>query len=170
VTRLYFRCTYKDDRGCMARRQVQQSDTDPDVYLIIYFDEHTCCRDDSVEPPPPAPFVINFGLSTASSDDQPSGRSPWPSSCDDDGPVETHTSSALCSSPEEEFQAGTSCNAAEFIVEQSTPVPELMGMMHLPEWEWDPMDGCLDWEFGKGESSFDIDGFVRYDFHYIDLL
>ena len=165
MIRLYFRCTYKDDRGCMARRQVQQSDTDPGVYLITYFDEHTCCRDDdAVEPP--APFVINFGLSAASSDDQPSG-SPWPSSCDDDGPVEMHTS-ALCSSPEEELQSGTSCNVAEFIVEQSTPVPELMGMMHLPE--WDPMDGCLDWEIGKGESSFNIDGFVSYDFDYIDLL
>lgn len=166
MTRLYFRCTYKDDRGCMARRQVQKSDIDPCVYLITYFGEHTCCRDDdAVEPPAPAPFVINFGLSGATSDGQPSG-SPWPS-CDDDGPVE-----ALCSSPEEELQAGGTCNVAEFIIEQSTPLPELMGMnmMHLPEREWDPMDGCLDWEFGKGESSFDIDGFFRYDFDYIDLL
>lgn len=139
----------------MARRQVQQSDTDPSVYLITNFDEHTCCLNDAVEPP--APFVINFGSSAAASDDQPSGL-PW-QSCD---------TSALCSSPdEEELQAGM-YNVADFVIEQSTPVPKRMGMITSPE--WDPMDGCLDWYLGNGESSFDIDDFVRYDFDYIDLL
>jgi hypothetical protein len=168
-SRLYFRCTYKDDRGCEARRQVQRSDTDPcAAYLITYFGEHTCCcRDDAVEAP--APFVIDFGLSAAACDDGlqlPQYGSPWPS-CDDDGPgpVELQTppprtSADLCSSPpEEELRA-------EFVVEQSTTVTaELMGKMTSPEW-----DGCLDWELGEGDSSLDVDGFDRYYFDYSDLL
>lgn len=173
--RLYFRCTYKDDRGCEARRQVQRSDTDPcAAYLITYFGEHTCCcRDDAVEAP--APFVIDFGLSAAACDDGlqlPQYGSPWPS-CDDDGPgpVELQTppprtSADLCSSPpEEELRAGA-CDVAEFVAEQSTTVTaELMGRMTSPEW-----DGCLDWELGEGDSSLDVDGFDRYYFDYSDLL
>ncbi|KAJ1263427.1 hypothetical protein BS78_09G183700 [Paspalum vaginatum] len=163
--RLYFRCTYKDDHGCMARRQVQQSDADPSVYLITYFGEHTCCRDGAIEPPP-APFVINFGCSSGSG-------SPWPPSCDDDDcmvSAET-TSSALCNSPEgEELRAGTGDDEAdEFIVKQSTPVHEPMGILGSPE--WDAVGGCLDWELGYDEmSSFDIDGFFRYDIDYLGLL
>nr|CAB3464925.1 unnamed protein product [Digitaria exilis] len=116
--RLYFRCSYKEDHGCMARRQVQQSEDDPSVYLINYFGEHTCCRDNGVSEDPessPEPFVINFGASTMD-DGKPSGSSPaWPSS-DDDGPVVSEISSDLCHSPaeEKELGAGMGNNAAEF--------------------------------------------------------
>ncbi|CAN6332691.1 unnamed protein product [Urochloa humidicola] len=147
--RLYFRCTYKDDHGCMARRQVQQSEADPSVYLINYFGEHTCCRDDNDVAESTAPFVINFGASTI--DGQATG-SHWPlCNEEDDGLVASETSD-LCHSPEEkELPAGMG-NEAELIGE-STPVPELMMSMSSPE--WDPSDGCLlAWDIGFGDSLF----------------
>ncbi|PAN18976.1 hypothetical protein PAHAL_3G239400 [Panicum hallii] len=151
--RLYFRCTYKDDHGCMARRQVQRAEADPSVFLITYFGDHTCCRGDDE---PLAPFVINFGSS--SSDGQPSRSSPWPS-CDDDDPV-ICKSTDLCNSPEEELRSSMD-NECEFI-DQSTSVPELTSMSS--------MDGCLDWTLCDGESPFDIGEFIVQDFDYFGLL
>ncbi|XP_062232584.1 transcription factor WRKY45-2-like [Phragmites australis] len=147
--RLYFRCTYKDDHGCMARRQVQRSEADPSVYLITYFGEHTCCRGDDE---PPAPFVINFGSSTR--DEQPSG-SPWPS-CEDDGLVVSKTSEVFGLPEEEELRAGMG-NVTE-LIEKSTPVPEPTGPSSPGS---EPFDGCLDWVLG--ESSFDIGESINYD-------
>ncbi|KAJ4767096.1 WRKY DNA binding domain containing protein [Rhynchospora pubera] len=41
--RCYFRCTYSQDRKCMATKQVQQyNDEYPPLFEVIYFDEHTC--------------------------------------------------------------------------------------------------------------------------------
>ncbi|KAL6609781.1 hypothetical protein ACP70R_039750 [Stipagrostis hirtigluma subsp. patula] len=147
--RLYFRCTYKDDRGCVAKRQVQQSDADPSVYLITYFGEHTCCRENADEPP--APFVINFGAGTK--DGQPNG-SPWPSCEDDDGLVVSETSEVCGLSEGEELRAETG-NVAE-LIEQSTPAPELTGLSSPGS---EPFDGRLDWELG--ESLFDIGEFIN---------
>ncbi|KAL6619058.1 hypothetical protein ACP70R_034197 [Stipagrostis hirtigluma subsp. patula] len=151
--RLYFRCTYKDDRGCVAKRQVQQSDADPSVYLITYFGEHTCCRDAADEPP--APFVINFGSGTR--DGQPSG-SPWPS-CEDDDSLVVSDTSEVCGRPEgeEELRAETGNVAAE-LIEQSTPAPSELTGLSSPGSE--PFDGCLEWELG--ESLFDIGEFINF--------
>ncbi|CAN6337286.1 unnamed protein product [Urochloa humidicola] len=148
--RLYFRCTYKDDQGCMARRQVQRSEADPSVYLINYFGEHTCCRDDIVAAESPAPFVINFGASTR--DGQPSGL-PWPSCNEDEGQVVSEASDLCRHSPEEkELPAGMG-NVAELSEQSTLPVPELT-ILSSPE--WDPSDGCSVWdEIGFGESLFD---------------
>ncbi|KAM0848594.1 hypothetical protein ACQ4PT_054267 [Festuca glaucescens] len=63
--RLYFRCTYRDDSGCKATRQVQMSEDDPSLYVITYFGHHTCCTD--VAAAAASEDVINFGSS--SSDD-----------------------------------------------------------------------------------------------------
>ncbi|CAN6337287.1 unnamed protein product [Urochloa humidicola] len=158
--RLYFRCTYKDDHGCMARRQVQRLEAEPSVFLITYFGDHTCCRNDD-EPPPQ--FVINFGSST--SDRQPSIGSPWPS-CDDDV-LEVCKSPDLCNSPEDEQGSGTD-SVSEFI-EQSISVPDLRSMSSM---EWDPLDGCLDyWMLCDGESSFGMGEFIGHDdFDYLDLI
>jgi hypothetical protein len=42
-TRGYFRCTHKDDTGCLATKYVQQKDnTDPPVFQVTYNNEHTC--------------------------------------------------------------------------------------------------------------------------------
>ncbi|KAG2481260.1 hypothetical protein PVAP13_J683232 [Panicum virgatum] len=159
-TRLYFRCTYKDDHGCTARRQVQRSDADPSVFLITYLGDHTCCRGDDE---PLAPFVIiNFGSS--SSDGLPSRSSPWPS-CDDDGPGPVVCKSPdLCNSPEEELRSGMDNESSSEFIDQSTPVPEPTSMS--------PMDGCLlDWTLCDEESSFDIGEFVGQDyFDYFGLL
>ncbi|XP_020107963.1 probable WRKY transcription factor 70 [Ananas comosus] len=61
----YFRCTHKNDQGCMARKQVQRSEDDPTTYIITYMGEHTC-RDPStipqiLEPPLPGDsYLISF--------------------------------------------------------------------------------------------------------------
>ncbi|KAK3118243.1 hypothetical protein QOZ80_9BG0696140 [Eleusine coracana subsp. coracana] len=42
-TKCYFRCTYKDDKGCLATKYVQQKDnTDPPVFQVTYNNDHTC--------------------------------------------------------------------------------------------------------------------------------
>ncbi|CAL4911934.1 unnamed protein product [Urochloa decumbens] len=44
-TRSYFRCTYKDDTGCMATKHVQQKDSsssDPPLFQVTYNNKHTC--------------------------------------------------------------------------------------------------------------------------------
>ncbi|CAN6339383.1 unnamed protein product [Urochloa humidicola] len=43
-TRSYFRCTYKDERGCLATKHVQQEDcsSDPPVFQVTYNNKHTC--------------------------------------------------------------------------------------------------------------------------------
>lgn len=41
--RSYFRCTYRDDRGCQATKQIQQEDkNDPPMFQVTYSNEHTC--------------------------------------------------------------------------------------------------------------------------------
>jgi len=43
-TRSYFRCTYKDDTGCLATKHVQLKDSisDPPVFQVTYNNNHTC--------------------------------------------------------------------------------------------------------------------------------
>ncbi|KAG8088795.1 hypothetical protein GUJ93_ZPchr0011g28817 [Zizania palustris] len=42
-TRSYFRCTYRDDKGCQATKQIQQKDnSDPPMFQVKYTKEHTC--------------------------------------------------------------------------------------------------------------------------------
>ncbi|KAL6905747.1 hypothetical protein ACP4OV_003348 [Aristida adscensionis] len=42
-TRNYFRCTYRDDRGCQATKHVQQKDSnDPPMFIVTYNNDHTC--------------------------------------------------------------------------------------------------------------------------------
>nr|CAB3461176.1 unnamed protein product [Digitaria exilis] len=166
--RLYFRCTYKDEHGCMARRQVQQSEDNPSVFLINYFGDHTCCRDDDDERP--APFVINFGSSTSDGQPQQSGGSPW-SSCGDDGLQVVSKTPDLCNSPEEELRSSTGNESDEFNIEQSASFPELTSMMSSMEWDALVDGSSLDWPFCEGESLFDdIGEFMGHDFNYFDLL
>ncbi|KAG8089247.1 hypothetical protein GUJ93_ZPchr0011g28152 [Zizania palustris] len=41
--RSYFRCTYKDDKGCPATKQIQQKDNNyPPMFQVTYTKEHTC--------------------------------------------------------------------------------------------------------------------------------
>ncbi|TVU19872.1 EcWRKY-7, partial [Eragrostis curvula] len=157
--RFYFRCSYYEDNGCKASRRVQQSDADPSVYLITYFGKHTCGRDNNNDEPP-APFVINFSSSSTARDRQPS-RSPWPS-CDDGAVVVTVSeTSEICGLSEGKELPADTTRKVDALIEQSTPVPELAGM-RSPEWE--PLDGCLDWELGEDESSFDFGEFSKFDY------
>ncbi|KAK3139186.1 hypothetical protein QOZ80_5AG0379180 [Eleusine coracana subsp. coracana] len=42
-TRSYFRCTYKDDKGCQATKYIQQKDNSyPPVFQVTYNNDHTC--------------------------------------------------------------------------------------------------------------------------------
>lgn len=38
----YYRCSHRHSKGCAATKQVQRSNDDPSIYLIIYRGEHTC--------------------------------------------------------------------------------------------------------------------------------
>ncbi|GFS28986.1 WRKY family transcription factor [Actinidia rufa] len=40
--RSYYRCTYRQAQGCMATKQVQNSDKDPSILKITYRGIHTC--------------------------------------------------------------------------------------------------------------------------------
>lgn len=40
--RCYFRCTYKNEQGCQALKQVQQLEDDNQMFNITYFGQHTC--------------------------------------------------------------------------------------------------------------------------------
>ncbi|KAF0929643.1 hypothetical protein E2562_023001 [Oryza meyeriana var. granulata] len=52
--RLYYRCSYRDDRNCMATKVVQQeNDADPPLYRVTYIHQHTC------NPSPPAPTAAD---------------------------------------------------------------------------------------------------------------
>ncbi|KAF8671312.1 hypothetical protein HU200_050022 [Digitaria exilis] len=47
-TRSYFRCTYKDDTGCLATKYVQQKDSsDPPVFHVTYNNNHTCTNNNA---------------------------------------------------------------------------------------------------------------------------
>ncbi|CAL4991657.1 unnamed protein product [Urochloa decumbens] len=150
--------SYKDDSGCMARRQVQQSEADSSVYVITYFGEHTCGVDATAigHDEKMQQFVINFG--SGSMNAQQNGLR-W-SSCDDDGLVVNRETPDLCNSPEdEELQEGT-VNVAAELLEQSTPVLELMSMSS----PWlEHLGRCQEWEVGYSKSLFNIDEFIDID-------
>ncbi|GJN13958.1 hypothetical protein PR202_gb00721 [Eleusine coracana subsp. coracana] len=41
--RSYFRCTYKDDKGCQATKYIQQKDNSyPPVFQVTYNNDHSC--------------------------------------------------------------------------------------------------------------------------------
>ncbi|PUZ54213.1 hypothetical protein GQ55_5G112500 [Panicum hallii var. hallii] len=52
--RLYFRCSYRGDRQCMASKLLQQKNgDDPPLYEVTYTYEHTCGA-----PPIPSPDIV----------------------------------------------------------------------------------------------------------------
>nr|XP_023899975.1 probable WRKY transcription factor 53 [Quercus suber]POE51203.1 putative wrky transcription factor 41 [Quercus suber] len=40
----YYRCTHRNVQGCLATKQVQRSDEDPNVFEITYRGRHTCAQ------------------------------------------------------------------------------------------------------------------------------
>ncbi|CAL5068186.1 unnamed protein product [Urochloa decumbens] len=63
--RLYFRCSYREDRHCLASKLVQQvTHDDPPLYEVTYKHEHTCNA-----APVPAPDIEADALPTDTSDD-----------------------------------------------------------------------------------------------------
>uniref|UniRef100_A0A0E0A0P9 WRKY domain-containing protein n=1 Tax=Oryza glumipatula TaxID=40148 RepID=A0A0E0A0P9_9ORYZ len=168
--RLYYRCSYRDDHGCTATKQVQQSeddDTASPVYVITYFGEHFCGRVADVGGPVVAGddgeeseelMVISFGSSAAAAAAATGGASaayPWPC-CGED--AKNRGPSKTWSLPDwEEVPPLTANVAEELIEEESTPEPELMGLISSPDLEYSLLDLEL------GESSFGIDGFINFD-------
>ncbi|GJN14717.1 hypothetical protein PR202_gb01572 [Eleusine coracana subsp. coracana] len=51
--RFYFRCTYRDEHGCGAKKRVQQTQEDPSLFETTYFGKHApaCPRNDAPVPP-----------------------------------------------------------------------------------------------------------------------
>ncbi|OWM68664.1 probable WRKY transcription factor 46 [Punica granatum] len=40
----YYRCTHRHVQGCLATKQIQKSDHDPNVFEVVYRGRHTCSR------------------------------------------------------------------------------------------------------------------------------
>ncbi|CAM0954992.1 unnamed protein product [Alopecurus aequalis] len=155
--RLYFRCTYSDDSGCPATRQVQQSEEDPSLYVITYFGDHTCCADVAAAAASEVadlgethPFVINFGSAAASS-----GSPPWLSSSSDDGDGQSETTRS--SSPNgclTEGGDGEEAHGAMVTKIEPTSTSELQPAAELSSPgdascsspAWDPLAACSDWD------------------------
>ncbi|CAL4908725.1 unnamed protein product [Urochloa decumbens] len=162
--REYFRCTNKYDKGCMATRQVQQSEDDPSLYNVAYFGDHTCGKgaaiatvgdDDEVM----KLLVNNFGSSSASS----VSRFPWPSSFGDNVKCEAlQPLQALCLPEEGGDHREKVCIKVESAIappvglsssaDVSCASPELEALLRYFNWD------CF------GESSFDIiNEFINID-------
>ncbi|XP_071734363.1 WRKY DNA-binding transcription factor 70-like [Rutidosis leptorrhynchoides] len=58
--RCYYRCTHKDDHGCMATKHVQQLEEESNKFRITYFGHHTCQNLHSVSHCGPG-VVLDFG-------------------------------------------------------------------------------------------------------------
>ncbi|TVU19860.1 hypothetical protein EJB05_36035, partial [Eragrostis curvula] len=65
--RFYFRCTYRDEHGCSAKKQVQQMQDGPSLFETTYLGKHTpaCPRDTLVAVAncafvPQVPFLASF--------------------------------------------------------------------------------------------------------------
>uniref|UniRef100_J3L5A8 WRKY domain-containing protein n=1 Tax=Oryza brachyantha TaxID=4533 RepID=J3L5A8_ORYBR len=78
--RLYYRCSYREDKQCLASKLVQQeNDDDPPLYKVTYTYEHTCnttpvpTPDVVAEQPAPAPgdaYLLRFGSSQVDREQQ----------------------------------------------------------------------------------------------------
>ncbi|KAI4989524.1 hypothetical protein ZWY2020_036841 [Hordeum vulgare] len=42
--RCYYRCVHRHDKGCQATKQVQRSDSDTQLFDVVYHGEHTCAQ------------------------------------------------------------------------------------------------------------------------------
>ncbi|KAI3977843.1 hypothetical protein MKX01_036683 [Papaver californicum] len=40
----YYRCTYRNNQGCLATRQVQRSSEDPSIFYVTYRGKHSCLQ------------------------------------------------------------------------------------------------------------------------------
>ncbi|XP_028806825.1 probable WRKY transcription factor 30 [Neltuma alba] len=47
----YYRCTHRNVQGCLATKQVQRSDEDPNVFEITYRGTHTCSQSSNAVAP-----------------------------------------------------------------------------------------------------------------------
>ncbi|KAB8099891.1 hypothetical protein EE612_030200 [Oryza sativa] len=176
--RLYYRCSYKDDHGCTATKQVQQSEEDPSLYVITYFGDHTCsCQtaaaaamDDDDDDENSQHFVINFGPATASR----SGSPPLLYDDGDDGDVWRETAAtppssrqSRCSPEGDGEESGVKMSKEEPV--DSCPAPSAVSSpadvvsCSSPAMEPDLL-GCLNWDDDFGDSSFvDADEFMNFD-------
>ena len=55
ICRSYYRCTFRNTKGCLATKQVQRSDEDPTIFDITYRGSHTCSNGKKVVLPPKSP-------------------------------------------------------------------------------------------------------------------
>jgi hypothetical protein len=67
--RFYFRCTYRNEHGCGAKKQVQQTREDPSLFETTYFGKHThaCPRDEAPVAVVDGTFVVSRVPSLANS-------------------------------------------------------------------------------------------------------
>lgn len=76
--RMYYKCTFHDDRGCKAKKIAQRSNGNPSVIQVRYSEVHSCQRD--------AQFFKNpFSISEIEADDGGKSPSNWSFTADDGG-------------------------------------------------------------------------------------
>ncbi|CAN6359718.1 unnamed protein product [Urochloa humidicola] len=156
--REYFRCTYKYNMGCMATRQVQQSEDDPYLYVVAYFGEHTCGKDPAVgdDGMVQKPLVNNSGSCSSASS---VSRFPCWSSVDDVRSEASQPLQAVCFPEEVEEHKVKVCKVEPATTappagsaDVSCVSPELEALLCYFNWD------CI------GESSFDIiNEFINID-------
>ncbi|XP_061374162.1 probable WRKY transcription factor 53 isoform X2 [Gastrolobium bilobum] len=55
--RSYYRCTFRNTKGCWATKQVQRTDEDPTIFDITYRGSHTCSQGTNAVLPPKSPDI-----------------------------------------------------------------------------------------------------------------
>ncbi|XP_027362109.1 probable WRKY transcription factor 53 [Abrus precatorius] len=55
--RNYYRCTFRNTRGCCATKHVQRSDEDATIFDIVYRGSHTCGQGNDAVLPPKSPDI-----------------------------------------------------------------------------------------------------------------
>ncbi|TMW94727.1 hypothetical protein EJD97_009878 [Solanum chilense] len=63
----YYRCTLRHVQGCLATKQVQRSDEDPNIFEVTYRGRHTCNQGggasvSNVNPAPPPPLPLPLAI------------------------------------------------------------------------------------------------------------
>ena len=71
--RSYFKCRLRKEQGCQAMKRVQQTDSDPEMFLVTNIGEHTCTTSIDAFSSPGDQCFLKFG-----SDSWNEGAQKWP--------------------------------------------------------------------------------------------
>ncbi|KAI3735380.1 hypothetical protein L6452_14876 [Arctium lappa] len=73
----YYRCTYHQSEGCLATKQIQRTDNDPNVFNIAYRGSHTCNHGTDISSAVPLPLPLpSPPQSNIQQENQPTSQCP----------------------------------------------------------------------------------------------